>query len=558
MAGLQSNSPPRTVSGLRAPCDSLVAKIANWAGIAVQSEQNIGESAAIAVSASDLREIAGHHVGQSVQQTCGNFRNLFVYGVRPEHAEVLNFLCGPVLGRINDVNARDARLRVEQSSAAGALSGLEVDVRLEGECATFSEGPLHGMTPIMWLNGAIFFARLDCGSSTVYLSGAGLCDLDRTVAKGFSTLNFLPALAPAVIFFREVFGDYCWRNRRPMACFIIDDPLIRRKYGFLRFESLDACLAGKSAAASLAFIPWNSDRTDPKIARLFRRHPERLSISVHGCDHTRGEFGCDSERLLLQKSSEALARMRSHEDRFNVGFDRVMVFPQGIFASGAMRALKATGFVGAVNSTAFATDGAELPLRELLSAAVTTYDDFPLFLRRYPQNVAELAFDVFLGKPGLLVEHHSYFRYGYDALSIVLEFVNSLSGGIEWRNLDTICRQTTLCRRLADGNMEARFFGPNLLFGNTGPGRRVTFRKRERQHDSVRRVTVNGEPFAKNFEGDDLVLELEVDSSQAVEIALDYARSEFSPYRENRSSRLHIMARRYASEFRDNVISPLF
>jgi hypothetical protein len=544
-----TSAPPRAGTA-----DGLFAKIAEWQGIPLENETGVAEFRVFASSAKDLaRVLAGHPAG-AARETWPNLRQAFIFGVRPDHAQIVSDFCGVRMPALADLEATSATLRVATDKSSEALAGWEADVQIERPCAVFQTGG-PDFTPLMSLDGRPFFARLNCGSLTVFISTIGMCDLDRMAKKGDSILNFVAGLAPAIIFLRQAFGDRCWRNECPMACFIIDDPLLRPRYGFLKFDSLDDCLAERSAAVSLAFIPWNSGRSDPKTVDLFRRSSRRLSISVHGCNHTRAEFGCESGEALLQISTEALARMRSHEQKFKVAFDQVMVFPQGIFSSAALGALKAAGFVGAVNSTAFATDCPQLPLRELLSVAVTNYGDFPLFLRRYPGRTADLALDVFLGKPALLVEHHGYFRGGYSAFSNALGFVNSLVGEIQWQNLDTICRRTALRRDLADGNLEVRFFAPHFSFENSGLGRRVTFRKRERNREDIRAVAVNGQLQPYEFDGEDVVTQVHIGAGQSIHIALEYRVGEYRAVRDNFSHCLHVMARRYASEFRDNVLS---
>ena len=81
---------------------------------------------------------------------------------------------------------------------------------------------------------------------------------------------------------------------------------------------------------------------------------------------SRGEFGGIDSKELRWKSRLALERMRRHEDEFGVSFDDVMVFPQGIFSTVAMAALKSSGYLAAVNSTAVPVDAPNvLTLRDL-------------------------------------------------------------------------------------------------------------------------------------------------------------------------------------------------
>src|SRR5271154_189567 len=50
--------------------------------------------------------------------------------------------------------------------------------------------------------------------------------------------NYFSRLMPQAMALRHIFGEECWRPCKPHASIIIDDPLLRRKYGYLNFESL--------------------------------------------------------------------------------------------------------------------------------------------------------------------------------------------------------------------------------------------------------------------------------------------------------------------------------
>src|SRR5262249_39112641 len=142
----------------------------------------------------------------------------------------------------------------------------------------------------------------------------------------------------------------------PHACFIVDDPLLKRRYGFLDYQRLLDLMERERFCTSLAFIPWNFKRSDPGVAKLFATHPDRYSLCVHGCDHTRGEFGITDQHLLRAKSQKSLERMALHRKRSGLRFDNIMVFPQGIFSTAAMDALKSCDYLAAVNSTGYPVD----------------------------------------------------------------------------------------------------------------------------------------------------------------------------------------------------------
>ena len=106
--------------------------------------------------------------------------------------------------------------------------------------------------------------------------------------------------------------------------------------------------------------------------------------------------------------------MNSHLRLTGVPCDKVMVFPQGNFSIDAMKVLKSHNFYAAVNTVPHpAEQPVRLTIGELAQPAVLRYGGFPLFLRkpiRQTQN-HDIAFNLFFGRPVLIVEHHQIFQH---------------------------------------------------------------------------------------------------------------------------------------------------
>jgi len=217
---------------------------------------------------------------------------------------------------------------------------------------------------------------------------------------------------------------------------------------------------------SLAFIPWNHNRSNRATADLFSTHPDYYSLSVHGCDHTWAEFGSSDGGYLRNQARQALERMERHHTRFGLKYDPVMVFPQGIFSSSAVDALESCRYLAAVNSTPFPIDRETLPLRSLLDITVTAFSPFPLFIRRTPGQIAELAFDLFLGRPAIIVAHHDFFSAGYEGISNLVRRLSAVEPALTWASLDTICSRAHLRRNMVGEEIQVRFYTDRLVFKN--------------------------------------------------------------------------------------------
>ena len=283
-------------------------------------------------------------------------------------------------------------------------------------------------------------------------------------------------------------------------------------------------------------------------------------LCVHGCDHTSAEFATTDVDALHGKARLALERMRKHQAATGVVFDEVMVFPQGHYSAEGVRALKAAGYLAGVNGEVCpSTDPKSLALRDLLDVAVTRFADFPLFVRRYPHNLVDLAFDRFLGKPTFVVEHHNYFRNGYDELTGLIERLNSLDA-LEWTSLAAICSEACLTRTDQDGMVHVRFYTDRFVFKNEGAATRTYEMIRRHAADAaLPAVTVAGREWPCEREGANLKMRVSLDAGQSVEIRLTspHAAPVGALPRPTLAHNLRVGARRAMCEFRDNYVDTI-
>ncbi len=227
--------------------------------------------------------------------------------------------------------------------------------------------------------------------------------------------------------------------RETLACLIIDDPLLKPKYGCLDYEQLLKEMKAHNFFTEIAFIPWNYRRSYPETIRLLSENPNHYAICVHGCNHLGNEFGGDDYQHLSALSSTALWRMEEHKRLTGLPYEPVIVFPQGRFSSVAMKALKDQGYFAAFNSTAQATDCRESPEIQSHQPAIVMYHGFPLFLRRYPKERSYFIQDMEAGRPIIIVEHHGAFLNGYQGVTDLVDWINSL-GSVRWTSLLNIAQ----------------------------------------------------------------------------------------------------------------------
>jgi hypothetical protein len=246
--------------------------------------------------------------------------------------------------------------------------------------------------------------------------------------------------------------------------------------------------------------------------------------------------------------------------KWGIEFNRVMIFPQGYFSAKALSVLKRFNFVCAVNTSMYATDNSTstMPLRDLLSVALMRYDCFAVFGRRYPTSLCEFVFDVFFGKPLLIVEHHTYFRNGYNALAKLTDQINRIDGGVSWSSLEEACATSHLVRRVEDGSYEIRFFTSRFRFVNDVEEQQpFVFTKLEQRSAALVSVTVNSVPAEYSFESGAIRIPLRLGKGTQVSIELTYQEPPVRPQKAGGALRESVRAccRRLASDLRDNLLS---
>lgn len=414
---------------------------------------------------------------------------------------------------------------------------------------------------IMLADGCPVFLRTGRGSCELFLLAVSkLPDIHERLSQGKGIEEHYDQVIPLLVFLRHCFGARCWHGPESTARFIIDDPLLRQTYGFLNYGALLSSMRTVGYGTSIAFIPWNYWRTSKKQAARIFNHGENLSICVHGCDHTNKEFDVVDQEILQWRAGTALRRMERHKKRTGLPFERVMIFPQGRFSTSAMLALRANDYLAAVNTTCFPTnDGPEpLTIADFLRPAVTRFHGFPVFQRRYPRRLIDCAFDLFVGRPVLLVQHHEYFRDGYEQWE---EFVNNLhriEPALTWMTLSSQLMRSCMMRSVSDRSVEVQFFTRKFKLKNPRASQTgFLLAKHEPDSSAVSAVLVDGRSVPFSFKKDFLLLELQTDPGRVVNVEILDRPKLLTPARKRLGIRYTagVSVRRALSEFRDNALT---
>jgi len=397
------------------------------------------------------------------------------------------------------------------------------------------------------------------GAEVLFVASEDVLDLNDKCPTT-SLAEYFSRLLPHAMALRYAAGANCWRPSEAHASIIIDDPLLRNNYGFLNFKSLLSLTKQHDFHTTIAFIPHNFRRSAPRIIRMFRENPSRLSICYHGNDHTEAEFASTDWALLHTLFHIAGQRMDAHYKMTGLPCDKVMVFPQEQFSEEALTVIKSHNFYGVVNSAAHPPHPTVWPtIGEVAQPAVRRYGGFPIFSRTLIHHLRseDIAFNLFFGRPVLLVDHHEVFRHPERVIEIATR-INSVEPQIRWSNLATALSGSTLKRTAADGTYHVRAYSHtvrasndtdsagrfSIEWGNSGDG------------PSIEQVLMDGAAYP-SFEtkGSAVRLSVELAPNSSATFSLVYP-SAHAPVRSlGLRKNVQALLRRRLSEARDNYLS---
>jgi hypothetical protein len=449
----------------------------------------------------------------------------------------------------------------ENSELCGPMAGTRIPV-------SSGIGPSHAfhrlnsnVQKIISAENTAVFIQLDYHGVAVFISTAmEIVDLDAELARGiFDIREHLFTALPLVFYVKWAFALSSWRPREANACVVIDDPLLKPRHGFVDFQELLSLMKRHNFCTNIAFIPWNWRRTDPETARLFRENRKYYSVSVHGCDHNRAEFGSNDLQLLSVKSQQALRRMASHRRETGIDHEPVMVFPHGALSEAALLALRHTEFIAAAGNESISKDVVPRPIRvsDVWDIAVTCYSSFPIFTRRSPhEGIANVAFDLLLGKPALISIHHDFCRDNYKHLIAFIDSVNALKTRLNWCSLGEAMKGSYRQRETSRGIVEIEMSARDIYIENSSDyPKRFIVSKREFDPTAIRVVRTELDRLSWNFSDDRVQFEIDLDPGQKTTIHLDFHElSGFARREKSVPYQVRTMLRRYACELRDNYV----
>jgi hypothetical protein len=491
---------------------------------------------------------------------------VYVYGFQDNDrsTKLLRLLTGDPQAKVRPINNSEtiATVTGDHPEMCGPMSGMRIPITLRAPgCVCDIQSGVNAFQCIVRTDEGDIFFGVTCAGVRFYLNASGrTLDIGALSADYFDVKKFFCEAVPIVCYLKWAFRNRASSWREINACLIVDDPPLKRRYGFLDFREALNLMDRHNFTTTIAFIPWNWRRTHPSTLSLFQNHPGRFSLVVHGCDHTAGELAVQSPVLLNRIIQTSGQRMDQLQRRASVKADRVMIFPQGRFSAETGRALKLNGFIAAVNTEVAPAQKAtnKTTIADLWSIAIMRYGTFPIFTRRYlGHGVENFAFDALLGKPCFIAAHHDVFRDRARNLIDFVERLNSLRWNLVWRPLGEAIRHSYATRYPDDGTSVIHMFASSLIVENTdAEARKALILKEEADADWLQAVRVNEAPVEYGVQDGYLRICLTMPPGETATVRLVYRNApEALPDRNGSGAKIKVAAQRSLSEFRDNYLS---
>lgn len=484
------------------------------------------------------------------------FSCIFFYNVSNNSTNLIKLITDVTVS-LTEIKNEDLIYKVSDSKPdiCKQLTG-QIFFGTKANCKSIFRHNDSSVNSLIYLNDGPYFIHIEKYACEFFaVAGKSIIDLSQEVfSNDFKISNFFPYFAPILMLLKYVFKNNFWNASSDYACFIIDDPLLKKRYGFLNFKKLLSSMEEYKFCSSIAFIPYNFNRTKSEIASMFNNNRNRYSILIHGCDHCEAEFGICDEKELNRKAILAQSLMNKHKVITGIEHDNVMVFPQGSFSSIALKVLKSNNYLSAINSKIIADEIDHLKISSYLDPVITDYFSFPLFIRRYPLQISDFALDLFLNRPIFIVEHHGYFKDNCRKLCDYIKIINSNFHEIKWLSPQNIIKNFYLIKN--EGSFyKLRIFTNHTIIKNKS-NEKISYiiSKKEDHTVPIEKILINDVQTNYRVRNDLIIMHKFAKPNEIIEIKIIYKSSIEQSKDPGIIYKHKLFLRRIMTEFRDNFL----
>ena len=264
LGGVSANSPIRRQADLAARFYGLeMTEVNGQSAVAAVRRR---ETVAVIVAAEALTTIDRRKLFSSLARR-GKQVPLLIGADGREFGSLSNWSGGAVTGcEAGAGGTANWNLRVHPSEIARQLSGAILG--FEGSVACVLRLAARGSTRVLvdaFQQGEAFplFVRAEYQGYAVFVAaGMHATGTDSGLMEAFSSM--LPVMA----FLRYAAGEQAWHAAGHYANLTVDDPWLCEKYGHLDYRALSLEMAKHRFHTTIAFVPWNFDRSRREIVNL--------------------------------------------------------------------------------------------------------------------------------------------------------------------------------------------------------------------------------------------------------------------------------------------------
>jgi hypothetical protein len=527
------------------------------------------QTLAAIISHDALPTLNRNEVLAALRRAGGTHAPVLIFGATADgNAVALRLWSGGAIGACTAMaqGYRPDVLQVADLELSGSLAGIELPAVAAPVCS-FSLDSGSSLQSALTARGGgvaapVLVRAQEEAAETFFVPGLEPFD-SSWVGKPLGLVKAFSSMAPFFLFLRSAAGDYGWHQDGRYANFTIDDPWLTEPYGHIAYGALLAEMEKHDYHTTIAFVPWNFDRSQPDVVQLFRDYPERFSICMHGNNHAHREFGDYQEHSLdaqVQDIRQGIARMERFRELTGIPYDRFMIFPHFVAPEGTFAALSEYDFLGTANSinvpdgTVFPTDPAFL-----LRPYTPNYGHLLSFFRYSVEEQVpgvEIAVHSFLGNPLLFYGHQQFFENGIGAFNRVADLVNHVQANTHWTSLGEIARHTYLVRRAENDAFDVRMLSSEIELRNQEQRTAVFHVEREADPSAAAGgVTVDGMPADVERTSDGWRLTLEIPAGAVRDIRA-VPQNDFDVTRVDiAKTSTYVSMLRRASDFRDMYLS---
>src|SRR5260370_18895331 len=162
----------------------------------------------------------------------------------------------------------------------GPMSGLHLQLERGAADSVLTIRPAAGefQSIVAAPEGHLFLRIAHAGVPFFVDASHMVVGIHQRSATYFDVRKCFAGAVPLVMYLKWSFREICWTTQETNACLIVDDPLLTPRYGFLDFRELIALMSQQTFATTIAFIPWNSLRTNLPTITTFHENSATLSL----------------------------------------------------------------------------------------------------------------------------------------------------------------------------------------------------------------------------------------------------------------------------------------